>query len=45
MFSKIRLKCKNILQTAKWTFTKSECKSDSRISKTTVKYIELVNDL
>ena len=33
MFSKIRLKCKKILQTAKQTFTKSECKSDSKTIK------------
>ena len=33
LFSKTRLKCKNILQTVKETFTKSECKSDSKTIK------------
>ena len=33
MFSRILLKCKNILQTAKEVFTKTECKSDIKITK------------
>ena len=42
MFSKVLLKCKSILQTAKWTFTKVKIKVNlkAKLSKITLKNID-----